>query len=259
MGALDLGQVLMVVFSGVVAASTVIYAVLTWRLVSETRTMRKAQTEPRVSVHVDLNEHDGHGRMDLVIQNNGQGGAEDIRIEFEGDPTYFDDERPIDQLSAIKNGLRYLGPHGSFRIQLGWLFGEAFTRAIQEPWTFHLSYKNAIGDTIPETFLVDFSQFDGLTLTAGNPLRKIEKHLDSLRKDVHNMTTGFSKLHILTQTKEEYLEEYLKEREEARKQRTKLAKGSAAPSNKDHMARLGALGIATETVESTETRPEGST
>ena len=255
MGTLDLGQVLMVVFSGVVAVSTGIYAVLTWRLVSETRAMRKAQTEPRVSVHVDLNEHDGHGRMDLVIQNNGQGGAEDIRIGFEGDPTYFDDERPIDQLPAIKNGLRYLGPNGSFRILLGWLLGEAFTRAIQEPWTFHLSYKNAIGDTISETFLVDFSQFDGLMLTAGNSLGKIEKHLDSLQKDVHHMTTGFSKLHILTQTKEEYL----KEREEVRKQRTKLAKGSAASSNKDHLARLEALGIATEIVEPTETRSEGST
>ena len=255
MGALDLGQVLMVVFTGVVATSTVIYAVLTWRLVSETRTMRKAQTEPRVSVYVDLNEHDGHGRMDLVIHNNGQGGAEDIRIDFEGDPTYFDDERPIDQLPAIKNGLRYLGPHGSFRILLGWLFGEAFTRAIQEPWTFHLSYKNAIGDKISETFTVDFSQFDGLMFTDGDPLKKIEKHLDSLQKDVHHMTTGFSKLHVLTQTKEEYL----KGREEERKQRTKLAKGSAAPSNKDSMARLEALGIATEIVETTETHPEGST
>ena len=255
MGALDLGQVLMVVFTGVVAASTVIYAVLTWRLVSETRTMRKAQTEPRVSVHVDLNEHDGNGRMDLVIQNNGQGGAEDIRIDFEGDPTYFDDERPIDQLPAIKNGLRYLGPHGSFRILLGWLFGEAFNRAIKEPWTFHLHYENAIGDTISETFLVDFSQFDGLLLTAGNPLGKIEKHLESLQKNVHHMTTGFSKLHILTQTKEDYL----KEQEEVRKQRTKPAKGSAAPSNKDHMARLEELGIATEIAKPTETRPEGST
>ena len=112
-----------------------------------------------------------------------------------------------------------------------------------------------MGDRTSETFIVDFSQFDGLTYTTGDPLQKIEKHLDSLQRDVHHMTTGFSKLHILTQTKEEYLEE----REEVRRQRTKLAKGRAAPSNKDHMARLEALGIATETVEPTETRPEGST
>lgn len=36
-----------VAFSAVVAITTVVYAILTWRLVSETRKMRVAQTEPR--------------------------------------------------------------------------------------------------------------------------------------------------------------------------------------------------------------------
>ena len=39
--------VLTIFFSGVVAASTVVYAVLTWKLVSETRKMREVQTEPK--------------------------------------------------------------------------------------------------------------------------------------------------------------------------------------------------------------------
>ena len=36
-------------FSGIVAISTVVYAFLTWQLVSETRKMRKVQTEPSVA------------------------------------------------------------------------------------------------------------------------------------------------------------------------------------------------------------------
>ena len=44
---------LIVAFTGVVALSTVVYAFLTWRLVSETRRMREVQTEPRVSVRVE--------------------------------------------------------------------------------------------------------------------------------------------------------------------------------------------------------------
>ena len=36
-----------VAFSAVVAIATIVYAILTWRLVSETRKMRVAQTEPR--------------------------------------------------------------------------------------------------------------------------------------------------------------------------------------------------------------------
>ena len=59
MRALDLGQVLMVLFTGVVAASTVVYAKLTGKLVSETQRLREVQTEPRVSIRVEA-DHTGH-------------------------------------------------------------------------------------------------------------------------------------------------------------------------------------------------------
>ena len=207
-GALDLGQALIVAFTGVVAVSTVIYAFLTWRLVSETRRMRRAQTEPRVSVHVELNETSGDGsRMDLMIQNVGQGPAEEIRFEFEGDPTYFGKGRPIDQLSVFKNGLPYLSPNQSFRIVLGWLYDEEFTRATQKPWDIRVRYKNVAGEEIPEsTFSVDFSQFKGL-IASGSPLYRIEKHLDSLRKDIHKLTEGSRELQVITQSIEEYRED----------------------------------------------------
>jgi hypothetical protein len=39
-------------FSGVVAVSTLIYAILTWQLVSETRKTREAQTEPKIEVRI---------------------------------------------------------------------------------------------------------------------------------------------------------------------------------------------------------------
>jgi hypothetical protein len=35
-------EILTVIFSGVVASATVVYAILTWKLVSETRRMREA-------------------------------------------------------------------------------------------------------------------------------------------------------------------------------------------------------------------------
>ena len=39
-----------VLFSGLVALATVVYVVLTWKLVSETKKMRKVQTEPKICV-----------------------------------------------------------------------------------------------------------------------------------------------------------------------------------------------------------------
>ncbi len=210
-----MGEILIIVFTGVVAVSTGAYAYLTWKLVSETQKLRRAQTEPRVSVYAELNEQAGNGRMDLVFENEGSGHAEDIKIGFEGDPTYFDGDRPIDQLPAIKNGLKHLGPYRRFRIILGWLFGEDYERAIQKPWIFNLEYKNAVGDSISEKFVVDFSQFAGLILV-DSPLVKIDRHLESIRKDVHHLLTGFNKPRIITQT----VDDYRKEQEQLIEQRS---------------------------------------
>ena len=46
-------EFLTVVFSAVVAISTVVYAALTWKLTEETRLMRRAGTQPGLSVHIE--------------------------------------------------------------------------------------------------------------------------------------------------------------------------------------------------------------
>ena len=69
------GEILIIWFTGVVAASTVVYAFLTWRLVSETRRMREVQTEPRISMSLALSDRFGSGGLELVIRNEGQGGS----------------------------------------------------------------------------------------------------------------------------------------------------------------------------------------
>ena len=252
---MELGQALILVFTGVVALSTVVYAFLTWKLVSETQKLRRAQTEPRLSVFVELNEQTGNGQMDLVIQNEGPGPAEDILIGFKGDPTYFYDERPIDQLPVIKNGLRYLGSHQRFRIILGWLFGEDYERAIQEPWAFDLKYKNSVGDPFSESFVVDFSQFAGLILSGSSPMVKIEKHLEALQRDVHHAMTGFNNLHAITETRDEYL----KRMEELRRERGRGTEPDNSKSQRDFTAKLESMGIETQIVRNPETQPEDNT
>jgi hypothetical protein len=74
-----------VIFSGSVVAATIAYVVLTWKLVSETRKMREAQTEPKVFVTIQPRE-EWINFMDLVIQNIGLGPA--YNIEFEVHPDF---------------------------------------------------------------------------------------------------------------------------------------------------------------------------
>lgn len=222
---MEVSEILIIVFTGVVAGSTVAYALLTWRLVSETRRMRESQTEPRVSMRIEFNEGIGHGGMELVIRNEGQGPAQNIKFAFEGDPTYFIEygqQEPVDQIPVIKNGLRYLGPRQSFRLILGWIFGEAFNRATQMPWTFHVDYESLVGRPRTDTYILDFSQFSDLIVGNRPPLVEIEKHLHSIQKDVRHMTTGFRKIQVITQTKAELR----KEQEELRKRRISMGNDS---------------------------------
>ncbi len=214
---MELSEILIIAFTGVVALSTVAYALLTWRLVSETQKLRRAQTEPRVSARVEIDEWAGRDGLELVIRNEGQGPASNIRFDFEGDPTYFIGSgqlEPIDQISVIKNGLPHLGPGQTFRLRLGWLIGEAFDRANQVPWTLHISFRSLGGTLMRGTYVLDFSQFAGTMGGDEQPLVKIERHLNSLQKDVHHLLTGFNKPQIITQTKGAYREEMEQRRRE---------------------------------------------
>ena len=89
-----MADIVLLVFSGLVALSTLVYAVLTWRLVTETKRMREVQTEPKVSVRAELSRDVGHGGIELIIRNEGQGPAQNIRFEFEGNPM-TGDKRPF--------------------------------------------------------------------------------------------------------------------------------------------------------------------
>jgi hypothetical protein len=197
-----MSDVLLLFFSGLVALSTLVYAVLTWKLVTETRRMREAQTEPKVSVFVELNDHVSRG-VDLVIRNVGQGPAFDIRFAFQGDPAVFADDCPLDQLPIIKNGLSYLAPNQTFRFMLGVLVGQYFERAMRSSWSFDVTYGNEAGRSRRDSYTVDFSQFAQLYVGGRAPLHRIERHLEALQRDVHHLTTGFSQLRVITQTAQE--------------------------------------------------------
>ena len=197
---MELGEILILVFTGVVAGSTVAYALLTWRLVTETRRMREVQTEPRVSVGVDT-DHTGHPGYELVVQNNGHGVAKNVRFEFEGDPSYFRstwvNRSPpqVNELPLFKDGLDYLEPGQAYRFPLGTVSKDEFERAIQAPWTFRARYESILGTPKVDTYIVDFSLFRGMFFDR-NHLREISEHMKHMRDDLRRMTDGYAKVQV---------------------------------------------------------------
>ena len=204
---MELGEILIIAFTGVVAASTVAYAVLTWRLVAETRRLREAQTEPRVSIRVEA-DHTGHLGYELVVENSGQGVAKNVRFEFEGDPSYFRNSwvnrRPpaVDELPAIKNGLDYLEPNQTHRFPLGTVSSEEFERAVEAPWIFRAHYENLYGKLRTDVHMVDFSRFKGMFFES-NHMKEIAEHMKGVRDDLHRLTEGRARVQAVIQTREE--------------------------------------------------------
>ena len=205
---MELGEILIIVFTGVVAGATAAYALLTWRLVSETRKLREVQTDPRVSVRVEQ-DHTGHPGYELVVANNGQGVAKNVSFEFEGDPSYFRNiwvnraPPAINELPIIKNGLDYLEPNQVYRFPLGTVSSDEYERAIETPWTFRTQYESLYGKHRTDTYIVDFSQFRG-TLFESNSLKEIANHMKAVRQDLHRLTEGHARVQIVTQTTDEY-------------------------------------------------------
>jgi len=188
-----------VIFSAVVAFATIIYAILTWRLVSETRKMREAQTEPKVSVTIQPRE-ERINLIDMVIQNIGLGPA--YNIEFEVSPDFeYAKGRFLSELGFMKNGLIYLAPNQKLQFFLTSMI-ENFEEKTKKPFEIRVTYKNSVGKKYKDVYMIDFSQLIGLSQLGEPPLYKIAKNIEKIQKDIHYLSTGVHRMKVIRYTKE---------------------------------------------------------
>lgn len=197
-------SVFTVIFSGLVAFATVVYAILTWRLVSETKRMREAQTEPKISVTVQPRE-EWIGLVDMIVQNIGLGPAYNIKFEIKPDYKKYDG-RLLSEYGFIKNGLKYFGPNQKLQFFLTSLT-EKFEEKIKNSFEIKVYYQNSIGKLYEDVYVIDFSQFDGLNQLGKPPLHEISNNIKTIQQDIHLISTGFHRMKIRMYTKEDEEEE----------------------------------------------------
>lgn len=144
-------------FSGIVATSTAVYAVLTWKLTTETRKMRKAQTEPRVSVYLQPDE-ETQGIFHLVIENVGMGPAYDIKFDIDNDieriPGY-----PLSKNGFFERGISFLPPHLRYTIFFKTWIGEDYESVINTQVNVTINYRDYSGIEYSDNYCIDISQF----------------------------------------------------------------------------------------------------
>ena len=194
-----------VIFTFVVATATAVYAILTWKLVSETRKMRKSQTEPNVFLFFQPRE-EWINFIDMAIQNIGQGPAYDIKFNVIGDFEYKKDKL-LSDLSPIKKGLNYLAPNQKIQTFFTSMV-EDFKKKTEKPFEIIVSFKNEDEKVKENRFIIDFSEFADLRqLGGGPPLHQIAKKIENIEKDIHRISIGHSKIKTITYTKKDIEEE----------------------------------------------------
>ncbi|MDK2864886.1 MAG: hypothetical protein PWP37_1078 [Thermotogota bacterium] len=193
-----------VIFSAVVAVATVMYAILTWRLTSETRKMREVQTEPKVSVIVQPKE-EWINFIDMVIQNIGLGPAYNIKFKINPDFEYAKGKF-LSELGFMKNGLRYLAPSQKLQFFLTSMI-ENFEEKTKKTFEIRVTYQNNVGKKYEDVYIIDFSQLIGLSQLGEPPLYKIAKNIEKIQRNIQHLSTGFHKMKVIRYTKEDIEEE----------------------------------------------------
>jgi len=175
-------EILVVVFSGVVAVSTVLYTIFTAKIVKETQAMRRAQAEPCVVVYVEPSEH-WINLFYLVVRNVGHGLAKNVKLAAEPNFEYTKGEF-LNDLGIFKYGIDSLAPGQIYRLFFTSMV-EDTERKMQTEIRITVEYESAVtAQKIRNCFTIRFKEFQGFTQLGEPPLQELVKHARDLVNEV---------------------------------------------------------------------------
>ena len=212
-----------VLFAALVTLATLVYAFLTWVLVAETRRMRKAQTDAKVSIGFETRE-DYINILNLVVRNEGVGPARDISFEVSPmEPEECDESllKTIKELGIVAKGIPYLSPNQQFKTFLTSMV-QNFEKKIETRINIQITYTSSSGERHHDNYLLDFSSLRGLRQTGTPPLHGISKNIEKIQMDIGHLASGSHKLKVIAYTKQEILDEEREWEEEVEKMQSKI-------------------------------------
>ena len=213
---------LTVVFTFFVSFSTVVYAILTGRLVSETRKMREVQTEPKIHISIENYEFAIH-IVYLSIENIGLGPARNLSFNPSIVSGGESSENLLNDFTAsnfFSVGLRHFGP-GQNRRSTFTEMTKDYEGKIASVLSFKLSYESVTGKKYKDEIIVDMSERKGDYQIGSPDLHSIATSLEAIQKDIGKMFSGFSRLKadVYSSTDRELEAGNLKERRKKHEER----------------------------------------
>jgi hypothetical protein len=212
---------LTVAFTAVVTFSTVAYAILTWRLVSETKRMRQVQTEPKIEITAKPLEF-AINIVRLHIRNIGLGPAITVRFSprvVSGGEAALALLAEFTETNFFKVGLAYFGPGQELQSHYTQMT-QNLDAKLASILAFDLEYRSVTGATYHDTITIDMSEQKGAYQLGRPSLYAIAQSLDRIQKDIGQIISGFRKIKadIYTATDREVeAQETKKRREQGKK------------------------------------------
>lgn len=196
--------VMTLVFAAIAAVSTTVYVVLTWRLVVETREMRRFQSEPQLELTVESTEA-AINFIRLHLRNVGAAAARDIKLAITplaGDAMAQKILEDFNTTAFMTKGLRYLGPHQE-RYSGATNSREWSEQKFECCFEITLTYRKPDGKTANELHIVDLGDYKGNYRLGPTTIEKIERHLEVLSEDFHKVFADSGRLGVDVFTAEE--------------------------------------------------------
>jgi len=184
-----------VVFTAVVTISTVVYAILTAILVSETRKMREVQTEPKIHITIESFEF-AINIVRLNIQNIGLGPARNLRFEpsvISGEESAENLLKEFTQSNFFSTGLRHFSPSQNIYSTFSDTTKD-FEGKSNSVLSFKLSYESATGKNYSDEVIIDMSEIKGNYQLGKPSLYSISKSLEKMQKDVGHIVSGYKRV-----------------------------------------------------------------
>lgn len=191
-------------FTAVVAAATVVYAVLTARLVRETQRLREVATEPAIEVTY-RSRAESMALLEIVVKNIGSGPAYRVEFEVSTSPPSGAAEEILSRLMKVRfmaSGINMLMPGQEYTSY--WTDVRTnTTEKFNTQTLIKTKCRDATGRTYDRQHLIEFSELDGIERLGRPPLLVIAEALKKLQGDVHALRAGPEKLGVDCYTNED--------------------------------------------------------
>jgi hypothetical protein len=178
------------IFSGLVMLSTVVYAILTAKLVKETITLRRIQTDPKITMVI---VHDVYHPfiVSIILENVGNGTALNIKFNILSEPK-LNIRRNISSYGFIQNGIKSLSGHTKFKTLFMSTIEEGHQIA-REPILLEITYEDLCKRKYYEKLMLDISYLHDIKITQTEPIYEIKKSVNEISKTMKEISMRIKK------------------------------------------------------------------